>query len=308
VKIAVLLCTKNGARYIQKQLISIKEQNIGEIDLYISDNNSSDGTIKIVEDFAEVNKEINIIFLSGRDLHFANNYVFLAKSINKAYKYYAFCDQDDIWLKCHLKRGVSYLEKIESKKALLYCSRTMLINEDDTKIGKSQKFIKKPFFQNALVQSIAGANTMIFNKEAFDLLTKISINESIISHDWLLYILVSGSGGEVIYNQIPTVLYRQHDKNIIGSNMGIFNKLKRLMMVLKGEYRDYNLSNFNQIEYVNKLSNQNYKIYECYKKSVNGAILLRLFYLFKSGVYRQSFLGQLGLIISVFVTKRRFVK
>ncbi len=307
-KIAVLLCTKNGARYIQKQLISIKEQNIGEIDLYISDNNSSDGTIKIVEDFAEVNKEINIIFLSGRDLHFANNYVFLAKSINKAYKYYAFCDQDDIWLKCHLKRGVSYLEKIESKKALLYCSRTMLINEDDTKIGKSQKFIKKPFFQNALVQSIAGANTMIFNKEAFDLLTKISINESIISHDWLLYILVSGSGGEVIYNQIPTVLYRQHDKNIIGSNMGIFNKLKRLMMVLKGEYRDYNLSNFNQIEYVNKLSNQNYKIYECYKKSVNGAILLRLFYLFKSGVYRQSFLGQLGLIISVFVTKRRFVK
>lgn len=307
-KIAVLLCTKNGARYIQKQLVSIKEQNIGEIDLYISDNKSSDGTKKIVEDFAETNKNINIIFISGKDLHFANNYVLLAKSIKKAYRFYAFCDQDDIWLKCHLKRGVSYLEKIESQKALLYCSRTILINEDDKKIGKSQKFIKKPFFQNALVQSIAGANTMIFNKEAFDLLTKISINNRIVSHDWLLYILVSGSGGEVIYNQTPTVLYRQHDKNIIGSNMGILNKLKRLVMVLRGEYRDYNLSNFKQIEYVNALSRTNYKIYECYKKSINGSIFLRLFYLFKSGVYRQSVLGQLGLIISVFVTKGRFIK
>tara|TARA_B100001093_G_scaffold340762_1_gene325565 strand:+ start:5343 stop:6269 length:927 start_codon:yes stop_codon:yes gene_type:complete len=308
VKIAVLLCTKNGARYIQEQLISIAEQNIGEIDLYISENKSSDDTSRIIEKFAKNNKNINIIFLNGMDLHFANNYVLLAKSIKKVYQFYAFCDQDDIWLKCHLERGISCLEKIEGKKALLHCSRTMLINENGKKIGKSQKFIKKPFFQNALVQSIAGANTMIFNKEAFNLLIKISSNTRIVSHDWLLYILVSGSGGEVIYNQIPTVLYRQHDKNIIGSNMGILNKIKRLVKVFEGEYRDYNLSNFDQIESVNALTIQNHKIYKYYKESINGNIFLRLFYLFRSGVYRQSIFGQLGLILSIFITKRRFIK
>ena len=44
--------------------------------------------------------------------------------------------------------------------------------------------IKNPF-RNALVQSIAGGNTMVFNSLSANALAEIDLNFEIISHDWL---------------------------------------------------------------------------------------------------------------------------
>ena len=74
--IAILLCTKNGSSYIKEQLISIAKQEFSEIDLYISDNNSNDGTREKIDAFMKENKNINIFFNEGRDLHFAKNFVY----------------------------------------------------------------------------------------------------------------------------------------------------------------------------------------------------------------------------------------
>lgn len=303
--IAILLCTKNGESFINEQLYSIRNQNIENIDLYILDNKSSDNTLKIVKNFSEQNKKVNVFIFDGCDLHFANSYLELAKMITNQYEYYAFCDQDDIWMKNHLSRGIKCIDNIASSKPSLFCSRTTLINEVGHLIGKSQRFLKKPSFKNALVQSIAGANTMIFNKKAFELFLMANIKKKIVSHDWLLYIFVSGSEGNIIYDQIPSVLYRQHDRNIIGTNRGIFNKAKRIYMVIRGIYNEYNMLNFYQIDGFDLLSENNKKVYKLYKESVLGKNLFKLQNLFASGVYRQSFSGQLALFLSVFIKSRR---
>jgi hypothetical protein len=52
----------------------------------------------------------------------------------------------------------------------VYCSRTILVDVNGNQIGCSPLFTKKPSFANALVQSIAGGNTMVFNKKARDLI------------------------------------------------------------------------------------------------------------------------------------------
>ena len=297
--IAILLCTKNGSSYIKEQLVSIAKQEFSEIDLYISDNNSNDGTREKIHAFIKENKNMNIFFNEGKDLHFAKNFVYLAQTIEKNYSYYAFCDQDDIWDENHLSRALSILNKQNSSIPLLYCSRTSLINKHGVKIGKSQKFSKRVSFQNAIVQSIAGGNTMIFNKESFELLSKVSIDLEIVSHDWLLYILVTGAGGKVTYEFTPSVNYRQHDKNIIGSNKGFLSKVKRLGMLLDGTFKKYNLINFAQLDHLDILTQTNQVIYKSYKKSFSGSVFSRIKNFIKSGVYRQSLMGDFALIISI---------
>lgn len=303
-KIAVLMCTKNGSRFIVDQLESIKNQDFKNFDIYISDNGSTDKTIACVKEFDFTNSSINISYIQGKDMHFANNFVFLAKNIEQKYDFYAFCDQDDVWSPNHISRGIGELLYFDKNLPLLHCSRTTLIDESGVKIGKSKKFLKKPSFQNALVQSIAGGNTMIFNSSAYKILVKASLKKKIVSHDWLLYILVSGCDGKIIYNQKPTVLYRQHDKNLIGSNNGFFNKFKRALMLLKGTFGTYNRLNFYQIDFIKCLTSENLKIYNLYKASSQGSVLERLKGLIISGVYRQSKLGQIGLVAHALLNKK----
>ena len=303
-EIAVLLCTKNGKQFLYDQLISIKKQNIPKIDLYVSDNKSTDGSLELVKKFSKENENINIFFIEGEDLHFANNYIRLAKLIKKSYEFYAFCDQDDVGVENHRERDIRRIKNADSRYPCLHCSRTRLINKDGKILGKSQNFTKLPSFKNALVQSLAGANTMIFNRKAFKLLLKADIKKKVVSHDWLLYIFVTGSGGKVIYDKQPTVLYRQHENNIIGSNMGILNKLKRIAMLLSGYFREYNLSNFYQIENADLLTRGNLTTFESYRMSLKTNFFYRFHHLYKSGVYRQSFAGQLGLILSLFIREK----
>lgn len=303
-KIAVLICTKNGSRFIVEQLESIKNQDFKNLDIYISDNGSTDETISHVKEFDSSNKSVNISYIPGKDMHFANNFVFLAKNIEQKYDFYAFCDQDDVWSPNHISRGIGELSCFDKKLPLLHCSRTTLIDKSGVKIGQSKKFMKKPSFQNALVQSIAGGNTMIFNSSAYEILVKASLKKKIVSHDWLLYILVSGCDGKIIYNQNPTVLYRQHDKNLIGSNNGFFNKFKRALMLIKGTFGTYNRLNFHQIDFIKGLTPKNLKIYNLYKASSQGTVLKRLKSLKISGVYRQSKLGQIGLVVHALLNKK----
>lgn len=306
--IAVLLCTKNGELFIHDQLCSIRDQDFGKIDLYILENKSSDSTLEKINEFSNKNKNINIHIRVGFDSHFANSYLELAKMIPNKYEYYAFCDQDDIWLENHIRRGVISLQSIGNQKASLFCSRTSLINETGNIIGKSQKFSKNPSFRNALVQSIAGANTMIFNEKAFNLFLMACPKREIVSHDWLLYIFVSGAGGHILYNQKPSVLYRQHDRNLIGTNKGILNKLKRFLMILRGTYRKYNMQNFYQIDRFDLLTKENEKIYKLYKEALKGMSLHKIKKLLSSGVYRQTFFGQIALVLSIFIKSRNEIE
>jgi hypothetical protein len=55
-------------------------------------------------------------------------------------------------------------------------------------------FVFPPSFRNALVQSIAGGNTMVFNV-ALKRLIENAGPLDVPSHDWWVYILVTGSGG-----------------------------------------------------------------------------------------------------------------
>ena len=298
--LAILLCCKDGENFIIDQLNSIINQEFKDFDIYIKDNFSSDSTYELIKRFINQNPQIKIFFLQGDRNHFANSYIKGLGDIPKKYKYYAFCDQDDIWESNHLSRSLNYLGNIDNEVPSVYCSRTKLINENGEIIGFSSYFPKKPHFKNALVQSIAGANTMIFNYSAYEFLMKLDLNKKIISHDWMLYILVTYNDGNFFYDHNPTVRYRQHNNNLVGANIGLYNSLVRLNLMLKGKFRQYNISNMQHVKSFDKNNSSNKNTLDAFFNSIFSPKGNRLYYLIKSGVYRQSLLGNIALFVNIF--------
>ena len=99
-------------------------------------------------------------------------------------------------------------------------------------------FGRRPCFSNALVQSVAGGNTMVMNRAAFDLLRKTSQRVSYVSHDWWAYIVVTGAGGAVRYVEDSGTRYRQHKGNLVGANRSLVSHSQRAIALINNRYRE----------------------------------------------------------------------
>lgn len=92
-KVAVLLSTYNGSKYIKEQIDSILSQEGVNIDIYIRDDESTDETVNIIYEY----KSNNIFLTEGKNIGVGNSFMELLYSVPEIYDYYAFADQDDIW-------------------------------------------------------------------------------------------------------------------------------------------------------------------------------------------------------------------
>lgn len=297
--VSVLLCTYNGERFLRDQLESIARQTYSGWVVAVSDDGSTDSTLEILQEYKEKWGEEKLKVFSGPRQGFALNFISLACRSEIDSAFYAWADQDDIWRDHKLEIALDQLQTIPQDIPAMYCGRTELINEDCQSIGLSPLFSRPATFSNALVQSISGGNTMVFNHAACLLLRETGKDLTIVSHDWWAYLAVTGAGGRILYDATPTVLYRQHDDNIIGSNSGFFSRIERLRMIFKGRFRSWNESNIRALDSIDyRLSEENRSILNSFKEARAHRGVRRFMYLRRSRVYRQTFLGNLGLILA----------
>jgi hypothetical protein len=202
-----------------------------------------------------------------------------------------------------LARAIDVLQQADDIPAL-YGSRTRLINEGGSEIGFSPLFRKKPDFRCALVQSIAGGNTMVFNQKARELLVFCGTDVNVPSHDWWLYQVISACGGKVHYDPYPSVRYRQHSDNVIGSNVGWPARMRRLEMFRLGRFRRW--ADFSEMALTRlrpRMTVENQRIFDLFCKARHAPLLRRAVIFAQTGVYRQTFLGNLGLAAAVLLKK-----
>jgi glycosyltransferase involved in cell wall biosynthesis len=171
-RVAVLLCTRRGARFLSSQLESITTQSHANWRIYASDDESEDQTRTILVDFQRRMGRGRLLIRIGPGRGFAANFLSLACAKGIEADYFAFCDQDDVWEPDKLSRALAWLAHVDPATPTLYCCRTRLIDEHGHTIGFSPLFSKAPHFRNAIVQSIAGGNTMVFNAAARRLLIR----------------------------------------------------------------------------------------------------------------------------------------
>lgn len=225
-KVQVLLSTYNGEKYLREQIDSILNQEYKEITLLIRDDGSTDSTLDILREYTD--KYENISYYAGDNLGVQNSFFDLMKAADKNADYYAFSDQDDVWLPEKIKRAVETLEKEVPEKPLLYASKTKLVNEKLEIIPvKIRKYALTPDFGNALVENICTGCTEVFNKELLNLVDN-KIPEFTVMHDWWLY-LSAAAFGKVVYDTKAGILYRQHRDNEVGMRSDWLNEFHARM-------------------------------------------------------------------------------
>lgn len=234
----ILLATYNGAKYLPEQLDSIARQTYKRWSLTVSDDGSHDGTQDIVKSFADrVQQPVRM--LQGPSLGSStHNFFHLIQQApaDSVQDLYAFCDQDDVWLDHKLERAVAWHAKHLSQQVRLYCGRTQFVNEQLQPIGLSPDIKRPPSFGNALVQNIASGNTMVFSHAVLISQQKVQPQHS-IWHDWTTYLVVTALAGEVRFEDLPCLLYRQHQGNVVGSNNSVIQLLSSIKLSLNGRYQ-----------------------------------------------------------------------
>lgn len=294
-RLAVLLATCEGVRFIDEQLRSIEEQSWRDIDVWVSDDCSTDGTLDVLEDWQRRWTRGRFIILKGPDRGFADNFRSLLANADIDADYIAFCDQDDIWLPEKTKAAADVLMRSGDRPAL-YCARTIIADAAGRELLRSPLFRRPPEFANALVQSIGGGNTMVMNRAAHRMLREAARRTGFVSHDWFSYLMVAGAGGDVIYSETPHVRYRQHDRNLVGSNHGLKASAKRLLAGFSGRFSRWNEDNVAALVACrDMLTPAARETLEVFRRARKGPLLDRLANLKRSGVYRQSAFGQVSL-------------
>ena len=293
----------NGEKFIRHQLDSIASQTFENWQLIVSDDGSTDKTKEIILEYQKIWGE-KIQLRKGPQKGFVENFLSLACDKNLTADFYAFCDQDDVWLPQKLEVAIKQINNsCLNNEPYLYCGRTVYVDEKLDTIGQSTLFEQPPSFDNALVQSIAGGNTMVFNRASKFIVETIGVVPT-PSHDWWLYLLISGVGGKVFYDPTPWVLYRQHENSIVGENTSIFNRLKRLFKLLDGRFKAWFDSNIICLQMAECLLISNAKISLLFFiKYRNLSLLNKIINLKSFKYYRQSNFQNLILKIAFLINK-----
>lgn len=303
-KVAILLCTYQGQKYLAEQLESFAAQGHANWVVWASDDGSKDDTLAILDAYQQRWPPGCLSIQRGPAAGFAANFLSLTCEPSIEADYYAYADQDDIWEADKLERAVRWLNSVPTNIPALYSARTRLVNENNVEIGLSPLFSKPPSFASALIQNIGGGNTMVFNNAARALLCEAGEDLPVVTHDWWVYMAVSGCGGKVFYDSTPTLRYRQHDGNLIGMNANWSARFKRIRMLWQGQFRNWNDSNVAALRKLqDKLTPESREILERFVKARKMSLAPRLIHLKRSGIYRQTCLGNLGLIVAAIFGK-----
>lgn len=230
-KIAVLMATYNGEKYICQQIDSILSQTCKDWELYIHDDGSTDNTIAAVESYVEKYPD-KIHLIDGKSTGGAKyNFFYMFGQVEAPY--YMTCDQDDVWLEKKIELTYDKMLAIEDKAdipCLVYTELRVVDSELNTIADTMSEYQsldchKHTINQFILQNSVTGC-TMMVNRALRDKMLHITNIDNTIMHDWWAA-LVAAQFGKTAFIDEPTILYRQHGDNSLGA-LGI-NKLSYIV-------------------------------------------------------------------------------
>jgi len=235
-KINVLLSTYNGEKYLLEQLHSLYQQTHQNTEIFVRDDGSKDNTVAILQREA---LDLRLkLFASDKNIGPAASFFELLANCADA-DYYAFCDQDDVWETEKLSRAIKKLSSVIVDTPVMYFSRLTFVDADNHLIKLSTLPQKPAEFGNALVENIATGCTVVINQAARKLLLK-HLPEKCVMHDSWIYLVVS-CFGRVIYDEYPSMRYRQHANNAIGTSTNLLDtflrRVKRFRFKKKALFR-----------------------------------------------------------------------
>ncbi|MDD4913011.1 MAG: glycosyltransferase [Sideroxydans sp.] len=237
-RIDVLLATHNGQRWLPAQLESILGQVDVSVRVWISDDNSTDGTLEWLKEQAKTETRIRLLPNGQRYGSAAKNFYRLIREANwQDADYVAFADQDDIWNSDKLKRH-SVLMREKNLIGISSNVEAFWANNRQKMIIKSQRQTNWDFvFESAGPGCTYLMSPRLLSNAKSLLLDVNNVASECALHDWLMYGLARSMGGRWYIDTAVTVAYRQHELNEFGANVGIKPLMSRLAKIFNGWHR-----------------------------------------------------------------------
>lgn len=245
-KVAVLLATFNGEKYIAQQLDSLLAQEFKDFELYISDDGSNDRTAAILNSYSErFSGRMHI--LERREQADKNcalnaacgNFLYLLEKVQS--DLYLFCDQDDLWLENHIQILVekynSLNENEKSLPVLVYTdlsiadSELNIMHRSDSAYMNRRVQDKHSYFFSTGIRGCACMVNDKLKKSVFQNKEMLHKNMKKIEMHDIFVALVASFFGNIYFINVPTLLYRQHGTN---TSDGIGKKRTLSEMLKKG--------------------------------------------------------------------------
>lgn len=297
---AVLMGTLNGRRFLLPQLFSIVHQTVWSWSLWVSDDGSEDGTLALLQGYQASIGTDRLHILGGPRQGFVRNFLSLVCNPTIRADYFAFADQDDVWLPDKLEQATAVLKSYPVNRPALYCSRTLVIDDSGVEQGQSLLERAKPSFGNALIQNIASGNTMVFNAAARDLLMKAGPDVDVFAHDWWVYLAVMAVGGIAIFDPVPRVQYRQHPDNQVGATLKVPQLIRRTQLDRNGHLRSTFRRNIAALDRIRtQMTQENLYLLSKADHLWHGNALCRGLAFMRLPFKRQTFLGNASLALAV---------
>ncbi len=242
--ISVVLCTYNGALFIEEQLASIIGQTYGVGEIIVVDDASSDHTYAILERAAARDMRISL-FQNNSNIGFSANFEKAMKMAN--HDFIAIADQDDIW---HLHKIEKMMTAFKPDAAAIYCDSvhfSKTVPTDPVSNKKNRRVFGAEVRKLAMYNTVSG-HALIIRKSILAHALPIPSN---IYYDWWLALQVAANGGLQFLDEI-LVYQRVHDHNVTISK----NVSKK---ELRNNYRtmlDAHLKAFTQIESLSEIDKE----------------------------------------------------
>ena len=220
--VLVLMSTYNGERFLKEQIDSILSQEGVEIRLLVRDDGSKDHTCEILSDYAS--RHQNIAWKACKNVGFVKSFSALVRmALEESGKrkeergmFYAFADQDDIWMPKKLITACRALSGKDASKPNLFTSNSMQIDAEGRELELFHKGPEPRFRKgNVLVFGTEQGCSMVFNRRAMELYAECE--PQLTWHDrWLYHICYFL--GSVTYDHHPLFYYRRHEHNALANH------------------------------------------------------------------------------------------
>ncbi len=221
----IVLGSYNGARFIQQQIKSIQEQSFRNWKLLIRDDCSSDNTTAVIHRIADTDPRIILVEDDFGRQGVVDNFGVLLQTAYEAGADYVFlADQDDVW---NCEKVDEQLNAMQRAEAMGGTEEPLLVHSDLAVVDGQLNRIRKSFMAyqhirheesnslaTLLVQNfVTGCGTLV-NRSLLKI--ALPLPDSLLMHDWWLA-LCAATFGRIVYVNKTLVLYRQHERNVVGA-------------------------------------------------------------------------------------------
>lgn len=237
--VSIVMATYNGEKYLEEQIESILSSTYQDFKLYIFDDGSKDSTMDILNNYQKQYPDKINISQNETNLGVTHNFL---NAINRTTAdYIMLCDQDDVWKKDKIARTLKRMRQMEVQfeKEL-----PIAVFTDAHVVDSNLNMIHESFFlsgrlnprltdlSHLLMENKLIGCTVMINAALRKVLQSSCLPQKAKFHDgWLG--LIASSLGKIGFIKEPTLLYRQHEANLVGNRNFISYILNRISNIGK---------------------------------------------------------------------------